>query len=84
MIAVPAGQRRQAQNPSRTAGPSGCAFRQGPGAGSLEGHACNDQPVVDVPLLALAAIEQAGAPGRAWMRIRLWIKWSRLDTPKFA
>jgi serine-type D-Ala-D-Ala carboxypeptidase (penicillin-binding protein 5/6) len=34
----------------------------------------NDQPVVDVPLLALDAVEQAGIVGRAWDALRLWIK----------
>ena len=33
-----------------------------------------DQPVVDVPLLALDAVEQAGVTGRAWDAIRLWIR----------
>ena len=33
-----------------------------------------DQPVVDVPLLALEAVEQAGTFGRAWDAIRLWIR----------
>ena len=33
-----------------------------------------DQPVVDVPLLALDAVEQAGVMGRAWDAIRLWIR----------
>ena len=33
-----------------------------------------DQPVAEVPLLALAAVEQAGVFGRAWDALRLWIK----------
>lgn len=33
-----------------------------------------DQPVVDVPLVALSAVEQAGIFGRAWDAIRLWIR----------
>jgi D-alanyl-D-alanine carboxypeptidase (penicillin-binding protein 5/6) len=32
------------------------------------------QPVVDVPLLALDAVEQAGIVGRAWDAMRLWIR----------
>ena len=31
-------------------------------------------PVVDVPLVALETVEQAGIFGRAWDAIRLWIK----------
>ncbi|MCX8522023.1 MAG: D-alanyl-D-alanine carboxypeptidase [Rhodoferax sp.] len=33
-----------------------------------------DQPLVDVPLLALDAVEQAGIFGRAWDAVRLWIR----------
>jgi D-alanyl-D-alanine carboxypeptidase (penicillin-binding protein 5/6) len=33
-----------------------------------------DQPVVDVPLLVLDGVEQAGIVGRAWDAIRLWIR----------
>ncbi len=33
-----------------------------------------DQPVADVPLLALDGVEQAGILGRAWDALRLWIR----------
>ena len=33
-----------------------------------------DQPLLDVPLVALEGVEQAGIIGRAWDAIRLWIK----------
>ena len=33
-----------------------------------------DQPVAEVPLVALEAVEQAGVLGRAWDAVRLWIK----------
>jgi D-alanyl-D-alanine carboxypeptidase (penicillin-binding protein 5/6) len=33
-----------------------------------------DQPVVEVPLLALDGVEQAGVVGRAWDALRLWIR----------
>ena len=33
-----------------------------------------DQPVIDVPLLALDAVDQAGIFGRAWDAMRLWIR----------
>ncbi len=33
-----------------------------------------DQPVVDVPLLALEGVDQAGIIGRAWDAIRLWVR----------
>ncbi len=34
----------------------------------------DDQPVTEVPLLALDGVEQSGALGRAWDAMRLWIK----------
>jgi D-alanyl-D-alanine carboxypeptidase (penicillin-binding protein 5/6) len=33
-----------------------------------------DQPLTEVPLVALDGVEQAGVLGRAWDAIRLWIK----------
>ena len=33
-----------------------------------------DQPLADVPLVALEAVDQAGLLGRAWDGLRLWIK----------
>jgi D-alanyl-D-alanine carboxypeptidase (penicillin-binding protein 5/6) len=33
-----------------------------------------EQTLVDVPLLALDGVEQAGVLGRAWDAVRLWIK----------
>jgi D-alanyl-D-alanine carboxypeptidase (penicillin-binding protein 5/6) len=33
-----------------------------------------EQPLVDVPLVALESVEQAGVLGRAWDSMRLWIK----------
>jgi D-alanyl-D-alanine carboxypeptidase (penicillin-binding protein 5/6) len=33
-----------------------------------------EEPVTEVPLVALDAVEQAGILGRAWDAIRLWIK----------
>jgi serine-type D-Ala-D-Ala carboxypeptidase (penicillin-binding protein 5/6) len=33
-----------------------------------------EQPVVDVPLLALEGVAQAGVVGRAWDAMRLWIR----------
>ena len=32
------------------------------------------QPLLDVPLVALDGVEQAGLLGRAWDAMRLWIK----------
>jgi D-alanyl-D-alanine carboxypeptidase (penicillin-binding protein 5/6) len=34
----------------------------------------DDQPLAEVPLVALEGVEQAGILGRAWDAVRLWIK----------
>lgn len=34
----------------------------------------SDQPFVDVPLLALEAVDQAGVIGRAWDTLRMWLR----------
>jgi D-alanyl-D-alanine carboxypeptidase (penicillin-binding protein 5/6) len=34
----------------------------------------DQKPLVDVPLVALEAVEQAGLLGRAWDSVRLWVK----------
>jgi D-alanyl-D-alanine carboxypeptidase (penicillin-binding protein 5/6) len=36
--------------------------------------AMGDQDMLDVPLLALEGVAQAGLVGRAWDAMRLWIK----------
>ncbi|MBU2409422.1 MAG: D-alanyl-D-alanine carboxypeptidase, partial [Gammaproteobacteria bacterium] len=33
-----------------------------------------DQPITEVPLVALDGVERAGILGRAWDAVRLWIK----------
>jgi D-alanyl-D-alanine carboxypeptidase (penicillin-binding protein 5/6) len=34
----------------------------------------DQKPLVDVPLLVLDTVEQAGFIGRAWDSVRLWVK----------
>jgi serine-type D-Ala-D-Ala carboxypeptidase (penicillin-binding protein 5/6) len=48
-------------------------FTKGQAIGSLKVTVA-DQPLADVPLVALEAVEQAGVLGRAWDAVRLWIK----------
>jgi D-alanyl-D-alanine carboxypeptidase (penicillin-binding protein 5/6) len=33
-----------------------------------------EQPVADIPLVALEAVEQSGAIGRTWDAVRMWIR----------
>jgi D-alanyl-D-alanine carboxypeptidase (penicillin-binding protein 5/6) len=68
--AVPAGKvKTQVSRPDPLVAP----FTKGQQVGTLKVTA-GDQPLVDVPLLALEAVEQAGVLGRAWDAIRLWIR----------
>lgn len=46
---------------------------QGQKAGTLR-VLVDDQPLVEVPLVVLEPVEQAGVIGRAWDAIRLWIR----------
>lgn len=46
---------------------------QGQKAGTLH-VLVDDQPLVEVPLVVLEPVEQAGVIGRAWDAIRLWIR----------
>ena len=46
---------------------------QGQQAGTLR-VLVDDQPLVEVPLVVLEPVEQAGVIGRAWDAIRLWIR----------
>ena len=48
-------------------------FTRNQAVGSLK-VTLGDQPVTEVPLVALEAVEQAGVMGRAWDAVRLWIK----------
>ena len=48
-------------------------FTKGQQVGTLKVMS-GDQPLVDVPLLVLETVDQAGVLGRAWDAIRLWIR----------
>ena len=50
-------------------------FKKGQQVGSLKVlNGDNPEPMAEVPLVALQAVEEAGIIGRAWDSIRLWIK----------
>ena len=73
IIAVPAGSAGKLKTQVARADPLVAPFAKGQALATLK-VTSNDQPVVDVPLLALEAVEQAGVLGRAWDALRLWIK----------
>ena len=68
------GHGRQAQDPGGAAGPLVAPFEQGPTGGPAQNQQ-RRPAVVDVPLLALEGVEQAGVFGPGLGRdLRLWIK----------
>ncbi len=73
VVAVPAGSAARIKTQVARPDPLVAAFARGQAVGSLK-VLLNDQPMLDVPLVALEPVEQAGLLGRAWDGIRLWIK----------
>jgi D-alanyl-D-alanine carboxypeptidase (penicillin-binding protein 5/6) len=73
VVAVPAGSAAKVKTQVVRADPLVAPFAKGQQVALLKvSH--GDQALVDVPLLALDAVEQAGVLGRTWDAIRLWIK----------
>ncbi len=73
VVAVPAGTASRLQTQVVRPDPLVAPFAKGQAVGTLKISA-GDQPVLDVPLVALEAVGQAGVLGRAWDAVRLWIK----------
>jgi D-alanyl-D-alanine carboxypeptidase (penicillin-binding protein 5/6) len=73
VVAVPAGSAAQIKTLVVRPDPLVAPFAKGQAVGALK-VLRGDQPLLDVPLVALEAVEQAGVLGRAWDAVRLWIK----------
>ena len=73
VVAVPAGTAGRLKTQVSRPDPLVAPFTKGQQIGSLK-VLSGDQPLVDIPLLALETVEQAGILGRAWDAIRLWIR----------
>ncbi|MDO8279712.1 MAG: D-alanyl-D-alanine carboxypeptidase family protein [Burkholderiaceae bacterium] len=73
VVAVPAGSAGKIKTLVARADPLVAPVARGQAIGTLK-VSLNDQPLVEIPLTALAAVEEAGLLGRAWDAIRLWIK----------
>ena len=73
IIAVPAGSAGKLKTQVSRADPMVAPFAKGQALAMLK-VSTNGQPVVDVPLVALEAVDQAGVLGRAWDALRLWIQ----------
>jgi len=73
VVAVPAGAAGKIKTQVARPDPLVAPFVRYQSLGTLK-ISLGDQPLADVPLVALEAVEQAGILGRAWDAIRLWIK----------
>jgi D-alanyl-D-alanine carboxypeptidase (penicillin-binding protein 5/6) len=73
LVAVPAGSAAKLKTQVVRTDPLVAPLGKDQPVGSLKVLA-GDQPVAEVPLLALDAVEQAGILGRAWDAVRLWIR----------
>ena len=73
VVAVPAGSAAQLKTRVVRPDPLVAPFVKGQAVGTLRVTRA-DQPMVDVPLVVLEAVEQSGVLGRAWDALRLWIK----------
>jgi D-alanyl-D-alanine carboxypeptidase (penicillin-binding protein 5/6) len=73
VVAIPSGSRASLKTQVARSDPLVAPFNKGQQLGVLK-ITQSDQPVADIPLLALTAVEQAGVLGRAWDALRLWIK----------
>lgn len=73
VVAVPAGSAGKIKTQVARPDPLVAPFAKNQSIGSLK-ITLDDQPVAEVPLVALEGVEQAGVLGRAWDAVRLWIK----------
>ena len=73
VVAVPAGTAAKLKTQVLRSDPLVAPFTKGQPVATLK-VTSNDQPLLDIQLLALEAVEQSGVNGRAWDALRLWIK----------
>ena len=74
VLAIPAGSSAKLQTQVARPDPLVAPFVKGQPLGTLKVSTGAGQPVADIPLVALEAVEESGVLGRAWDSIRLWIK----------
>ena len=73
-VSVPKGEGGKLQTKVERTDPLVAPLEKGQRVGTIKVTTVAGAPVVDVPLVALEAVEQAGIFGRAWDAVRLWIK----------
>jgi D-alanyl-D-alanine carboxypeptidase (penicillin-binding protein 5/6) len=73
VVAVPAGTAMRVKTQVARPDPLIAPLTKGQVVGTLK-ISSGEQPLLEVPLLALETVEQAGILSRAWDALRLWIK----------
>ena len=73
-VSVPKGEGGKLQTKVERTDPLVAPLDKGQRVGTLKVATAAGAPVIDVPLVVLEPVEQAGIFGRAWDAIRLWIK----------
>jgi len=74
VVAIAAGSAAKVQTQVARPDPLVAPFVKGQPLGTLKIIQGGEQPVLEIPLVALEAVEESGILGRAWDSIRLWIK----------
>ena len=73
IVAVPAGTAARVKTQVARPDPLIAPLAKGQQVGTLK-ISSGDQPLLDLPLMVLEPVEQAGIFSRAWDAVRLWIK----------
>lgn len=73
-VSVPKGEGAKLQTKIERTDPLVAPLAKGQRAGTIKVSTASGAPVLDVPLVLLEPVEQAGIFGRAWDSLRLWIK----------
>ncbi|MEO7339156.1 MAG: D-alanyl-D-alanine carboxypeptidase, partial [Caldimonas sp.] len=73
-VSVPKGEGGKLQTKIERTDPLVAPLTKGQRVGTIKVSTVGGASVVDVPLVALEPVEQAGIFGRAWDSLRLWIK----------
>jgi D-alanyl-D-alanine carboxypeptidase (penicillin-binding protein 5/6) len=73
-VSVPKGEGGKLQTKVERSDPLVAPLAKGQRVGTIKVTTAAGAPVLDVPLVALEPVAQAGLLGRAWDALRLWIK----------
>ena len=73
-MTVPAGMAKGLRTEVVRPDPLVAPLQKGPPLGTLRVLSAGGEPVAEVPLVVLEAVEEAGLLGRLWGALRLWIR----------